>query len=148
MILVAIAAGLIAGGRCLIEGDGGVTVELVNGLRRSIRDIRIACKGESLLASELAPGRIIRGRLWPADIRPGGSLDGRFRISFTLDGRPHQVSPSHTFYLPECEPSVRWNIVNEREPEGLLIQGTGDPPISWWKRRLRWLWFRGRLPGP
>jgi len=66
MILVAIAAALIAGGRRLIEGDGGVAIERVNRLSRPMRDVRVACKGESLVANELAPGPMLRGRLWPA----------------------------------------------------------------------------------
>ncbi len=116
MIVVAILAVFIAGGRRLIMGDGGVTVELFNGIDRPIKDIRIASKGESIVANELAPGEVVRGRLWPGDIHPRGWLDGVFQVSFTLDGKPCQTSPSHTFYLLESDSLLCYNIINIHEP--------------------------------
>jgi hypothetical protein len=148
MLLVAIVAVFITGARHLIMGDGGVTIELSNRLSRRIRDIRIGCRGESIVTEELAPGDIIRGRLWPAKFRPGGSLDGVFEVSFILDGRLCRVRPSHTFDLLNSEPGVRWNVVNASEPEAFFVTDLDAPRISPWKRSLRWLWFRGALPGP
>jgi hypothetical protein len=148
MILIASVAVFVGLGRRLIVGDGGVMVELVNGLGRPLRDIRLGCNRESIVANELAPGDVIRGRLWPADIRPGGTLDGLFRVSFNLDGRLYQVRPSHTFDLLGSEPNVRWNVVNATEPEAFYITSTDDPPIPSLKRFLRWLWFRGVWRGP
>jgi hypothetical protein len=143
MILIAGVALSAAGGRRLIEGDGGVTVELVNGLGQPLKDIRIVCKGESIVTSELAPGNLIRGRLWPADIRPNGNLDGHFSISFNVDGKLCGAGVSHTFDLLGTEdPNVRWNVVNAQEPEAFFITSTDDPPISPLKRLLRRLWFR------
>jgi hypothetical protein len=148
MLLVAIVALFVAGARHLIMGGGGVTIELANGLSDRIRDIRIGCRGESIVVDELAPGGIIRGRLWPAKFEPGGSLDGVFEVSFTLEGRLCRVKPSHTFDLLNSEPGVRWNVVNVSEPEAFFVTDVVAPRISPWKRSLRWLWFRGALPGP
>jgi hypothetical protein len=147
MLLVAIVAVFVTGGRRFIRGDGGVSIELSNGLGRPIRDIQIGCNGESIVANELAPGEVVRGRLWPAEFRPGGGLDGRFQVAFTLDGRPCRGAMSHSFDLLNSEPGVRWNVAKIQEPMAFYVTSTGDPPISPLKRLLRWLWFRGALPG-
>jgi hypothetical protein len=147
MIFIASIALFVGGGRRLIVGDGGVTVELVNGLGRPLKDVRLACNGESVVANELAPGGVIRGRLWPAEIRPDGSMDGRFLVSYELDGRLCQTRPFHTFYLLADEPNVRWIVANAHEPEAYCITSTEDPQISSLRRLLRRLWFRGTWHG-
>ncbi len=123
MVLVASVAVFIQGERYLIVGDGGVAIELVNRLDRPLKDIRLSREAESIVTKELPPGGVLRGRLWPAEIRRYGALDGRFAISFNVDGRLCQVKPSHTFDLIESEPNVRWNVVRASEPEAYLLPG-------------------------
>ena len=135
MLLVAIAAVLVVGGHRLIVGDG-VAVEFANGLGRPIRDIRLACNGGTIGTNELLPGNVTRGRLWPATIRRGERLDGEFDLSFSLDGRVYRFRLRHTFDLLYGDPNVRWNVMNEQEPDAFYITDTGDPPISRLKRLL------------
>jgi hypothetical protein len=147
ILLIVVAAVLLAGLRRAVWGDGGVSIELSNGLVRPIRDIRVGCKAGSIVADKLAPGEVMRGRLWPAEFRTGGRLDGRFQVAFTLDGIACRGEMSHSFDLLYEEPNVRWNIIRAEEPMAFRVSSAGDPLMSPVKHFVRLLWFRGTLPG-
>jgi hypothetical protein len=141
MIFVASVAITLATAKRLIVGDGGLDIEIVNGLGRPIRDIQLSCKGRVLDKVELVPGAVMRGRLWPADFRRGGLLDGEFGMTCSIDGVSRHWTPGFSFDLLHCEPSLRIKFDEKNGKIVYLVRGSRLPVLEP-RKTLRSWWFR------
>jgi hypothetical protein len=128
MIFVASVAITLATAKRLIVGDGGLDIEIVNGLGRPIRDIQLSCKGRVLDKVELVPGAVMRGRLWPADFRRGGLLDGEFGMTCSIDGVSRHWTPGFSF--------------DEKNGKIVYLVRGSRLPVLEPRKTLRSWWFR------
>ncbi|WP_435019988.1 hypothetical protein TA3x_001585 [Tundrisphaera sp. TA3] len=146
MLLIALVAITYTAARRLIVGDGGVDVEIVNGMGAHIHDVRLICRGRESAARSLAPGASTRSRLWPGVYRKGGSMDGSFGLAYTAGGSDHRWNPGFTFDLLRNEPAVRV-VIAERDGQEAWNLTFPGAKVSDGKRKLREWWFWLLPPG-
>ena len=140
MIAIAVGTfGFTAAG-WLIVGDGGYDVQLVNGLGKPIRHVRVVSDEITLATDELNPGAELHGRFRAKRFSREDMLQSDVEVSYRLDGEDCRTHPGFGISMITMQPIARMTIV-DHFGEGVIELSDSSPRISGLKSRLRSWWF-------